>query len=390
MVLSVLFSTKIMRRRILIYNNTIDYSKEYLTFVSENDTQYSFSVSGISYSLDDGNTWTSLAANTNTPIVPGGSSIMWKGTITPTSTQGVGTFSSTSKFDAFGNPMSLLYGDNFKGNTSLENFDYAFYRLFYGCTNIVNAKNLSLNARTLSNTCYREMFQGCSSLISIPSLPASTLQPSCYRSMYNACTSLVEVPKNYLPALTLTDSCYKYMFFGCTSLVSSPELPATTLEMNCYERMFSGCRLLVDGPSVIPAETMKSNACLTMFTDCISLTKAPDLMATTLASACYREMFSGCLSLNYIMCLANSISASNCTSNWVRNVASSGTFVKTVKCEEWTTGNNGIPTNWVVKAYEIDSFFITPLSNISLSFSNNLQYSYGDNTQWFNYTANTT
>ena len=38
-----------------------------------------------------------------------------------------------------------------------------------------------------------------------------------------------------------TPYCYKYMFYGCTSLTKAPELPATTLANYCYAYMFYGC-----------------------------------------------------------------------------------------------------------------------------------------------------
>lgn len=36
-------------------------------------------------------------------------------------------------------------------------------------------------------------------------------------------------------------SCYNSMFYGCTSLTAAPSLPATTLASNCYNSIFRGC-----------------------------------------------------------------------------------------------------------------------------------------------------
>ena len=66
-----------------------------------------------------------------------------------------------------------------------------------------------------------------------------TMAASCYRSMFNGCTSLTTAPS--LPATTLADHCYYYMFYGCTSLTTAPNLPATTLATSCYYNMFNGC-----------------------------------------------------------------------------------------------------------------------------------------------------
>jgi hypothetical protein len=87
-----------------------------------------------------------------------------------------------------------------------------------------------------------------------------------------------------------------------------------------------------------------------MFYGCTSLTQAPELPATTLASNCYQYMFNGCTNLNYIKCLATNISATNCTYNWVSGVSETGIFVK-AEGVEWTTGNSGIPSGWTVVDY---------------------------------------
>jgi hypothetical protein len=138
------------------------------------------------------------------------------------------------------------------------------------------------------------------------------------------------------------------MFRGCTSLTTAPELPATTMAIYCYADMFAGCTSLTTAPE-LPATTLASQCYYCMFQGCTSLTSAPVLPATTLVERCYCYMFQGCTNLNYIKCLTTNISASNCTYNWVRNVAASGTFVKASSMTSWTTDNNGIPANWTVQ-----------------------------------------
>jgi len=86
------------------------------------------------------------------------------------------------------------------------------------------------------------------------------------------------------------------MFSGCTSLTQAPELPATTLASCCYEFMFSGCTSLTQAPA-LPATTLAESCYDGMFSGCTSLSQAPELPATTLAPTCYCEMFSGCTSL---------------------------------------------------------------------------------------------
>jgi len=60
-------------------------------------------------------------------------------------------------------------------------------------------------------------------------------------------------------------------------------------------------------------------------------------------------MFRNCSSLNYIKCLATNISATDCTSIWLEDVSSSGTFVKASSMSSWPTGENGIPSGWTVQ-----------------------------------------
>jgi hypothetical protein len=64
-----------------------------------------------------------------------------------------------------------------------------------------------------------------------------------------------------------------------------------------------------------------------MFRGCTSLTTAPELPATTLASNCYHGMFQGCTSLAYIAVKFNSFTgASSPVTDWMDGVAASGTF----------------------------------------------------------------
>jgi hypothetical protein len=328
-----------------IHYNPWTWAEEYLTFVAREDGTFQLSTNAVSYSLDNGETWIELAANTASPTVTAGNKIMWKGEITPTSS-GIGKFSSTANFDVQGNAMSLLFGDNYKGQTDLTGKDYTFYSLFYNNTKVVNAENLSLPATTLASSCYESMFNGCTSLTTAPALPATTLKDYCYSNMFNGCTSLATTP--VLPATTLAVGCYQNMFQGCTSLVNAPELPATTLTNYCYCYMFNGCSRLTTAP-VLPATTLTNYCYSGMFSDCTSLTTAPELPATTLASGCYNNMFYGCSNLNYIKAMFTTRPGDVYTDSWVYNVASSGTFVKN-SAASWTkTGVNGVPTGWTVQ-----------------------------------------
>ena len=326
------------------------FDEQYLTFEAIDSGTFKFSGNSVSYSLDNGTTWTSLASNTSSPTVSAGSKIMFKATLTPSSSSpyGIGIFSSTGKFNVMGNPMSLLYGDNFNGQTSLSGKDYAFYKLFNSCSKLTSAENLSLPATTLATRCYDNMFSSCRALTIAPVLSAATLANYCYNFMFADCTALPTAP--VLTATTLAEGCYYGMFTRCNSLAAAPSLPATTLANSCYREMFNQCSGLITAPA-LPATTLANVCYYMMFKSCTSLTTAPTLSAATLTNSCYNSMFNGCTSLNSITCLATNISASQCTSNWVNGVAASGTFIKASGMTSWTTGVNGIPSNWTVQDY---------------------------------------
>ena len=355
-----------------VHYNPFFWVNEYLTFVALEDGEISFNIlnsmgtdkiTSISYSRDNGATWTTTANQNDkqhdlsiTVEVNKGDKILWKGIAETLGffDEGEGSvvgsfFSSTAKFDAAGNVMSLIYGDNYKNKITIEK-EYAFCHLFsdyYGekTCGIVNAKNLVLPATTLAEYCYSNMFSGCTSLVTAPELPATTLANECYVFMFEGCTSLVTAPElpattlaircyenmfngctilitaPVLSATTLAEGCYSYMFYGCTGLVTAPELPAKTLANSCYQYMFQGCTNLVNAPQ-LPVTTLAQNCYSGMFNSCTSLTTAPELPATTLESSCYGYMFYGCTGLTSAPELPATTLASSCYSNMFRGCTS--------------------------------------------------------------------
>ena len=285
------------------YDDAIpEYKDRYFTIKSLADNNVIYfrknsnsNVTSLYTSTDGGNSWSLVTpqASSNQAIATlnAGEKLLIKGENTK---YGYSRFSASGQFEVYGNVMSLISGDSFANADTITDTD-ALSGLFSGTTNLTSAGNLILPATTLAERCYKEMFNGCTSLTTAPALSATTL----------------------------ANGCYVYMFLGCTSLTSAPSiLPATTLDYECYGNMFQGCT---------------------------SLTTAPELPATTLERYCYNFMFYGCSSLNYIKCLATDISAQYCTTNWVNGVANSGTFVKDASMSSWTTSVDGIPTGWTTE-----------------------------------------
>lgn len=114
------------------------------------------------------------------------------------------------------------------------------------------------------------------------------------------------------------------LFYFCKSLTQAPALPATTLATSCYAYMFYNCTSLTQAPA-LPATTLADHCYDYMFSGCTSLTQAPALPATTLPAGCYRSMFNDCTSLSSVTMLATNVSASACLYNWLRNAGTNAT-----------------------------------------------------------------
>ena len=233
-----------------------------------------FTQSGVTlqYSIDNGSTWNNISSGETTAssdeIWFRGSATGAKSLYTLGSSSNAWVFSgdSSNKLHVYGDLRYLLC-DNLGDNTITFNIaSHCYSNMFRGCTSLTTAP--SLPATTLAGLCYSNMFRGCTGLTTAPSLPATTLANECYRNMFNGCTGLTTAPS--LPAITLAEYCYYSMFIDCTGLTTAPSLPATTLAERCYDSMFNGCT---------------------------GLTIAPSLPATTLANYCYANMFYGCTTL---------------------------------------------------------------------------------------------
>ena len=198
------------------------------------------------------------------------------------------SFSASQSHVVGGNIISLLDYNNIETTALLSQ---TFYRLFYNDTTLMSAGDLTLSVSDLSlyggMNQFEEMFSGCTSLNTAPTMPATTMGYSSYRYMYYNCQCLTTPPQ--LPATTLAPYCYDSMFYN-SGLTTPPALPATTLADGCYFQLFRDCTSLASAPQ-LPATTMAREAYSNMFSGCSSLTTPPQLPATTLAKRCYVSMF---------------------------------------------------------------------------------------------------
>ena len=179
------------------------YSDMYLTFEvlsagTINWTQYNadqgIGRKTISYSLNNGS-WVSITPG-DTISVSAGDIVKFKGTNDSYGDyDGNNNFgTSTAAFKAYGNIMSLIYGDNFSGQTSFPTGSSCnFSNLFRSCTGLTDVSNLVLPATILVTGCYFFMFYGCSSIAESPVLPASTILEDSCNQMFNGCSSLSKI-----------------------------------------------------------------------------------------------------------------------------------------------------------------------------------------------------
>ncbi len=121
------------------------------------------------------------------------------------------------------------------------------------------------------------------------------------------------------------------MFEGCINLEDTgvPEINLVDMSQTCCQRMFC----------------MSRTAKLTT----PKMTKGPILRVATCAANCYKEMYKGNGNLIEVTILMTN--DANCTSDWLANVSSTGTFYKS-PLKNWGIGTNTTaPTGWTVVDY---------------------------------------
>lgn len=141
----------------------------------------------LEYSLD-GRSWNTFDANVTVTLAEG-ESAFFRGNNTrlASDTSTVTKFVMAGSLAGSGNIMSLLYGKNIAGKTTIPN-SYCFAYLFRNCTALTTSPTFP--ATSLKSYAYYHTFDGCSSLTSCPDLPAVTTTVRCYESMFQTCTSI--------------------------------------------------------------------------------------------------------------------------------------------------------------------------------------------------------
>lgn len=249
------------------------------------------------------------------------------------------TVSATNRNISVGGDIRTLIDHTNMTNSAQS---YAFYNMFNYCSKLTHVDgNLLYNITVLNNNCYEKMFYQCAYLNNLPTLPATTLAAECYKNMFYGCSRMTRYNET-LPATVMTANCYEGMFRGCNALATTVPMSATTLASGCFKEMYRQCTGLYSA-SDLNISTLTNNCYEGMFYGCTRLAST-NIGATTLAEDALDNMFNGCSQLNTITTATSEWDESYAT-NWVQNVAASGTFNNN-GCATIPTGVNGIPSGW--------------------------------------------
>lgn len=132
------------------------------------------------------------------------------------------------------------------------------------------------------------------------------------------------------------------------NFLGETELPSTATSSSNFDSLFWTNTGITDASNIIMPQNTRNSCYNRMFEDCSNLEKAPTLPASQLEPYAYQYMFANCGKLSHVKCLAITISATNCTANWLAQVANTGTFIKHPNAT-WPTGRDGIPDGWTVE-----------------------------------------
>ena len=126
--------------------------------------------------------------------------------------------------------------------------------------------------------------------------------------------------ENYADVST-ADAKFCCLFYLNKELRTAPKLPAKTLASSCYREMFTYCTALTTAPA-LPAKSLAESCYNKMFSGCTALETTPVLPAETLAGSCYTEMFSGCTKLLKAPTLPAETLAKSCYQGMFKNCTS--------------------------------------------------------------------
>lgn len=280
------------------------------------------------FSEDGGLTWSPLEEKYLTP--------MWLDTLAPGASVQIRAISSvptlytsaTERFQielegniqASGNVMSMLWHDYEDKFVISEPWALAF--LFYQQTALHDITQLVLPAVTLSEGCYRSMFEGCYNITTSPVLPAAVVPASAYRKMFASCTHLALM--GTIGALTAPgEGAMEEMFTSCGALAAASLYLQRVTGASALDSMFSDCDALASIDMSL-LETVTGPLAMNMM-----LALCPELAAITVGWTTWPTTGN---------------TETMPTTDWVTGVAADGTF--TAGALFTTQDESHVPESW--------------------------------------------
>lgn len=183
-----------------------------LCFTNQTSTAGTITVSGsgrgfsasISYSSDNGDTWSGESVSSNTITLPANGKVYIKGDFTPDNDQYAYTYSCDVDYALSGNLLSLLDSTNYASETYIHSF--AFKATFRGDTHLVDITGLNLGVATgVGDEAMIETFYGTSITTGMDLRQIDTIyySQSVFDGLYENCSNLTTA---YAPTDTVWGS----------------------------------------------------------------------------------------------------------------------------------------------------------------------------------------
>ena len=170
--------------------------------------------------------------------------------------------------------------------------------MFDGCSSLISLPDIcKWNTINVEDMSY--MFSGCSSLTSLPDISKwNTINVNNMSFMFDDCSSLTSLP-DISKWNTDNDESMYGMFYGCSSLISLPDISQwNTDNVESTFSMFRGCSSLVSLPDISKWNINNVNNMSYMLCGCSSLKSLPDLSKWNTDNVIdMNHIFSGCSSL---------------------------------------------------------------------------------------------
>lgn len=363
-----------MRRRGLMSGGKI---KDYLKLTAHSSGTFTFSIPAsvspsdlpyIAYSIN-GLTWTTVnnvanqAVTITTPTRAKNRYVLIKSEAKRTAiadSDGDSTrISSTCDFDVSGNILSLLLGDNFEDDTTIDYYDsnehnYMFARLFKQAR-IVHADELKLPITGVPYYCFRDTFRECTIMTLGPiKIPITKVAESGLRGMFGYCytlTNMLDI-SSISGSLNLGINAFHYTFEKCYVMECYNPIDLISVgKGGLFRGAFIECSNLTNTPiRRLECDTMEDSCFQLAFKDASKLKTSPIIVCSASGKYAVDQCFSGCGSLNYITFLLTG--RLTYSTSFTRSVSTTGIFVKHIDAVWTNTGDSGVPTNWTTIYYD--------------------------------------